>query len=167
MIFYLFELPDDFLTFHRHILHPPSVIFKRISDQSPTTFFILFLLHSQLEEQYHHQDILDLHFSILLYSKIKLQHNLMASWLTHSGLSWTIYSEVEISLELAYQSFIIVKLSHLRMYRSNTYNLITSHRDNPSLQIYQTAKTRIKSLQKIKVNCKGLPSDFFRPRATS
>ena len=53
------------------------------------------------------------------------------------------------------------------MYRSNTYNLITSHRDHTSPLTYQTAKPRIKSLQKIKVNCRGLPSDFFRPRATS
>jgi hypothetical protein len=47
------------------------------------------------------------------------------------------------------------------MHRANTYHLVSQLKDQSVHSNYHTHQPRIKSLQKIKVNCKGLPPDFF------
>ena len=53
------------------------------------------------------------------------------------------------------------------MYRSNTYNLVSTHRDLPQISLSKSLNKRVKSLQKIKINRKGLPHDFFRTKTSS
>ena len=57
----------------------------------------------------------------------------------------------------------IVLLIPRNMHRANTYHLVSQPKDHSATSNYHTHQPRIKSLQKIKVNCKGLPPDFFNP----